>query len=219
MPLKCIADYSCIITIAVLSCCRNHCVIFWLFRLASKTCLFCSFCSGCFCLRLFVCHLVLFFQVTQSVFRSACKLWLPVLQFVQIGQGPDDVNIQVEPANAMDAMPCTKNEALARWQFCCSQGLSCTFCALCISAKAATWCELMIRHHTILQYWFTTLQVEPQEFQTCPIRLDRKATWSGGGTSWCAISMFLYAKTVKEKHDMPDKKRGATGCNLSANIQ
>lgn len=70
-----------------MSCCCNHCVIFWLFRLASKTCLFCSFCSGCFCLRLFVCHLVLFFQVTQSVFRSACKLWLPVLQFVQIGQG------------------------------------------------------------------------------------------------------------------------------------
>ena len=65
------------------------------------------------------------------------------------------------------AMPCTKkeNEALARWQFCCSQWLSCTFCALCISSKAGIWCEMMIRYHTVLQHWFTTLQVEPQEFQ------------------------------------------------------
>jgi len=91
----------------------------------------------------------------------------------------DDVNIQVEPANAMDAMPCTKNEALARWQFCSSQGLSCTFCALCISAKAATWCEMMIRHHTILQYWFTTLQVEPQEFQNMPNPVGPKSNLVG----------------------------------------
>ena len=177
MPLKCIADYSCIITIAVLPCCRNHCVIFWLFRLASKICLFCSFCSGCFCLRLFVCHLVLFFQVTQSVFRSACKLWLPVLQFVQIGQG----RWCQHSSRACKRHGCYamhKKRGTSAVAICSSQGLSCTFCALCISA-AATSCEMMTRHHTILQYWFTTLQVEPQEFQNMPNPVGPKSNLVG----------------------------------------